>query len=280
MTVRKKIFTWSNCGQLLTYTALGLLVVINLFPFYWAALTAFKKPQDILKIPPVFFTTDLTLAHFQRIFVERFDLFYMNSIIQVILSVVGALFFSTLGGFIFAKFEFRGKETLFKGILSTMMLPFAVLLIPMVVTAGKLHLINNMAGLVVPYLVVPFGVFLMRQFMETIPNELLDAARIDGASNWQIYRLVMIPLSGPAISTLAIFFFLANWNRFLWPLVTVYTPERWTLPVAASAYTDQQFFEYGPSSAAATLMMVPLVFVFIFFQRGITRGIALTGMKG
>ena len=120
----------------------------------------------------------------------------------------------------------------------------------------------------------------MRQFMDSIPNDLLDAARIDGASNWQIYRMVMIPLSKAALSTLGIFFFLSNWNRYLWPLITAYTPDKWTLPVGAAQYGSPQFMMYGPSMAAATFMMAPLVIVFFIFQKGIVRGIALTGLKG
>jgi len=128
--------------------------------------------------------------------------------------------------------------------------------------------------------VEPYGIYLMRQFMETIPNDLLDAARIDGASNWQIYWVVMLPLSRAALSTLAILFFLWNWNRFLWPLVILYTTTKYTLPIGAALYASQEFIWYGPTCAAATVMMLPLVFVFAIFQRGIVRGIALTGMKG
>lgn len=280
MARRNRTSQWGRLAQGLTYVPLCIITVANLFPFYWGVTSAFKHPKDILAVPPIFFTTDLTLSNFEYVLRDRYDIFYMNSLIQVILITIGGLFFASLGGFIFAKFGFPGKELLFKGILSTMMLPFAVLLIPRVVIAGRLHTINNMACLVLPFLVSPFGIFLMRQFMETIPNELLDAARIDGASNTQIYWLVMLPLSRSALSTLAIFFFLANWNRFLWPLVTIYDKEKWTLPLAVANYADQHFVEYGPSSAAAVLLMAPLVFIFLLFQRGIVKGIALTGMKG
>jgi ABC-type glycerol-3-phosphate transport system permease component len=279
MSAVKKAVSWQSLGTTLTYTALIVLAIVNLFPFYWAILTAFKQPADITKVPPVLFTTDLTLDNFKRVLVERFDLFYRNSIVQVTLSVLGSLFFSSLAGFIFAKFEFRGKETIFKIIIATMMLPLAVLLIPMVVAAGRLKLINTMGGIVIPYIVVPYGIYLMRQFMETIPTDLIDAARMDGATSWQIFRRVMIPLSYPALSTLGIFFFLANWNRYLWPLVTVYDQTLWTLPVGSAQFANLLYVEYGPSAAASLLMMAPLALVFLIFQRGIVRGIALTGMK-
>lgn len=280
MNVRKKKFTRRTLWQIMTYAALSIIAAINLFVFYWAILTAFKHPGDILKVPAVLFTTDLTLENFRSLFVEsRFDLYYLNSIIQVGLVVPGILFFASIGGFIFAKLRFRGRELLFKGLLATMMLPFAVLMIPMVVIASKLRLINNIPSLVIPFLVSPYAIYLMRQFIESIPNDLLDAARIDGASNWLVYWLVILPLARPALSTLAIFFFLWHWNSFIWPYLVLYDPNMMTLPIAAAKYTTQFYVEYGSSVAAAVLMAAPLAFVFIIFQRGIVKGIALTGMK-
>lgn len=280
MSALRRAFTRSNLGQIPTYAALSIVAVVNLFAFYWAVLTAFKESADILTVPPVLFTANLTLANFQSLFVEsRFDLAFLNSLTQVSLGVPGILFFGSMGGFIFAKFRFRGKELLFKGLLATMIVPFVVLMIPMVLLSGKLHLINNIPGLVVPFLVSPYAIYMMRQFIETIPNDLLDAARIDGASNWQVYRRVILPLSGSALSTLGIFFFLWHWNSFLWPYLVLYEPTTWTLPIAAAKYTTQFYTEYGSSLAAAVLMTAPLALIFIIFQRGIVKGIALTGMK-
>ena len=272
---RKRIST----GLIVAYGFLSLLGIINIFPFYWAILAAFKYPQDIIRVPAIWFTLHLTLTNFSRIFVNRFDMYYRNSIIQVGLLIPLLLFSSSLGGFIFSKFNFRGKELIFKMLLSTMMLPFIIMLIPMVVITGRLHLINSLLGLVVPFMVSPFGIYFMRQFMEGIPNEMLDAARIDGASNWMIYVQIMIPLSKAALSTLAIFFFLDAWNSFLWPLVTMYNENVWTLPLGAAQYANKYSTEAGPSIAAAVTMMLPLIIAFIFFQKGIVEGIALTGMK-
>jgi len=272
---RKRIST----GLIVAYGFLSLLGIINIFPFYWAILAAFKYPQDIIRVPAIWFTLHLTLTNFSRIFVNRFDMYYRNSIIQVGLLIPLLLFSSSLGGFIFSKFNFRGKELIFKMLLSTMMLPFIIMLIPMVVITGRLHLINSLLGLVVPFMVSPFGIYFMRQFMEGIPNEMLDAARIDGASNWMIYVQIMIPLSKAALSTLAIFFFLDSWNSFLWPLVTMYNENVWTLPLGAAQYANKYSTEAGPSIAAAVTMMLPLIIAFIFFQKGIVEGIALTGMK-
>ncbi len=272
---RKRIST----GMMVAYGFLALLGIINVFPFYWAILAAFKYNQDIVRVPPVWFTLHLTLEHFARIFVNRFDIYYRNSLIQVGLLIPLLLFSSSLGGFIFSKFNFRFKETIFKMLLSTMMLPFIIMLIPMVVITGRLHLINSLLGLVVPFMVSPFGIYFMRQYMETIPNEMLDAARIDGASNWMIYVQIMVPLSKAALSTLSIFFFLDAWNSFLWPLVTMYNEDVWTLPLGAAQYANKYATEAGPSIAAAVTMMLPLIIAFIFFQRGIVEGIALTGMK-
>ncbi len=283
MTVlkNKKIASRTDVGQLLVYVLLIAFTVINIFPFYWTMTAGFRPVQDILSVPPVLFSTKFTLENFVEVFRARVDLFYLNSIIQVTLAVSGVLFTSSLGGFIFAKFEFRGKEALFKAILATMMVPFAVLIIPMVVIASRLHLVNNMAGLVLPFLVSPFGMYLMRQFIETIPNDLLDAARMDGASNWQIYWRVILPLSRPALGTVSIFFFIANWNNLLWPLVTMYDQGKWTMPVALAQFGGGAFGSqrYGPAVAAAALLTAPLVLVYTIFQRQIVRSIAMTGIK-
>jgi multiple sugar transport system permease protein len=276
----KRTLVHRGPGRMLAYGALSILALTNFCILYWAVLTAFKEPGDILRSPPVLFTTNLTLANFQSLFTQsRFDLYYLNSAIQVSLAVPGILFFASLGGFIFSKLHFRGKELLFRALLATMMIPFAVVMVPMVVIAGKLGLVNSLPSLVVPFLVSPYAIYLMRQYMETIPNDLLDAARMDGASTWQIYSRVMIPLSGPALSTLAIFYFLWNWNSFVWPYIVLFDPIRWTLPVAAAKYTSQYYTLYGSSIAAATFMAAPLMLVFIVFQRGIVKGIALTGMN-
>jgi multiple sugar transport system permease protein len=264
----------------MTYTALSMVAAVNLLVFYWAILTAFKQPEDILRVPAVLFTTNLTLANFRALFVQsRFDLYYLNSIIQASLAVPGILFLASIGGFIFAKLRFRGRELLFRGFLATMMLPFAVVMIPMVVIASRFRLVNSIPSLVVPFLVSSYAIYLMRQFIETIPNDLLDAARIDGASNWQVYWRIIMPMCRPALSTLGIFFFLWHWNSFIWPYLVLYDEARWTLPVAAAQYTTQFYVEYGSSVAAAVLMAAPLAFVFLVFQRGIVRGIALTGMN-
>jgi ABC-type glycerol-3-phosphate transport system permease component len=280
MRLKESKINWFSTGKVIVYALLILVAVVNLFPFYWAVLSAFKFNGDIIKNPPIFFTLHLTLDNFRRVFLDRYDIYYRNSIVQVSLALPLLLFFSSLGGYIFSKFKFRGKDLLFKSILSTMMLPFAVLMIPMVIITGKMGLINNLLGLVIPFFISPFGIFMVRQYMETIPNEMLDAARVDGASYWKIYTTIMLPLSKPILNTLAIFFFLGNWNSYLWPLVTMFNEENWTLPIGAAQFGQKFGAQYGPTLAVSIIMMLPLVVMFLIFQKGIVEGFALTGLKG
>jgi len=275
-------------GKVVVYTLLCMLVVANVFPFYSAVTTAFKPRGDILKVPPDVFPSPPTLEHFRNLLVARhsesgtlsFGIWYLNSVRQVVIAVPVTVFFASLGGFIFAKLAFWGKDILFMGLLATMMLPFIVLMIPMVMIAGGLGVADTTWGLVLPFVVQPFAIYLVRQHMETIPDDLMDAARMDGATNWQIYTQMMLPLSKTVLSAVAIFYFLHNWNNLLWPMVTLYHEENYTLPVGVASFAGEYVQDFGRATAAAVLMMLPTVVVFLIFQRGITEGIALTGLKG
>ena len=203
----------------------------------------------------------------------------MNSMFVTGMHVLLMLFTSSLAGFIFAKYRFWGRNASFAFILAQMMVPFQVVMIPSYLILVKLHLVDNLWGLIVPAMVDAFGIFLMRQFIEGIPSELIDAARIDGASEFRIYWKIILPQLGPAMAALGIFNFMGTWNDYLWPLIVITTHEKRTLPLLLTWYNTAHGTRYDLTMAASVLVLLPILVVYIFFQRWMVRGVALTGFK-
>ena len=269
-------------AQLLTYTVLLVGLAVTLVPFIWILMTSLKPASEIVRIPPTFFPEQWTLNSYQTIFADPkvpLARFYLNSTFVAVARVVITLFTSSLAGYIFAKFAFRGKNLLFGFILIQLMIPFQVVMIPAYLILVQLRLIDSLWGLVIPSMVDAFGIFLMRQFISTFPNDLMDAARIDGAGEFGVYWRVVMPNLGAPLATLGIFTFMATWNDYLWPLIVITTHERRTLPLLLTWYTSQHGQRYDLTMAASILVLLPILVAYIFFQRWIVRGIALTGMK-
>ena len=189
------------------------------------------------------------------------------------------LFTCSLAGYIFAKFEFPGRDIFFVLLLVTMMVPFPVLLIPSYLIVNKLGLINSLWALIVPSIVSAFGIFLMRQFIAGIPNDLIEAARLDGASEWSIYARIIVPLARPPMAALGIFTFLAAWNDYLWPLIVINDLDKSTLPLALTFFNSQHAQRYDLVMAAAAMAVIPVIIVFVIFQRQIVNALVLAGLK-
>ena len=272
---------WSgDVGVWALYLLLAALAFVFVLPFLLMLSNAFKTPSEIIKIPPSLVPAQPSLDSFRTVLTEApYFTWYRNSLV-VALSVTGlTLFTSSLAGYIFAKFDFVGKNVLFVLILSTMMIPFPVLLIPTYLIADYLNLLNTLWALIIPGIVSAFGVFLMRQFIAGIPNDLIEAARLDGASEFAIYARIIVPLVRPALAALGIFTFLASWNDYLWPLVAVNDLDKSTLPLALSFFNSAQAQRYDLVMAAAAMAVVPVVVVFVIFQRQIVNALVLAGMK-
>jgi multiple sugar transport system permease protein len=268
--------------RILTYAILLLGLAVTLVPFIWILMTSLKPASEIVRIPPTFFPEQWTLNSYQTIFADPkvpLARFYLNSTFVAVARVAITLFTSSLAGYIFAKYTFRGKNLLFGFILIQLMIPFQVVMIPAYLILVQLRLIDSLWGLVIPSMVDAFGIFLMRQFISTFPNDLIDAARIDGASEFGVYRRVVMPNLGAPLATLGIFTFMATWNDYLWPLIVITTHEKRTLPLLLTWYTSQHSQRYDLTMAASILVLLPILVVYIFFQRWIVRGVALTGMK-
>ncbi|MBN1218354.1 MAG: carbohydrate ABC transporter permease [Anaerolineae bacterium] len=268
--------------QSLLYVFLGLGCLVTLLPFVWMFLGSFKTSSEIVQVPPTFWPANPTLGNYLEILNDPhipLVRFYMNSLIVTVAVVILTLFTSSLAGYIFSKYQFYGKNVLFVLVLSTIMIPFPVLMIPTYLILVKLGMIDSLWGLIVPSGVSAFGIFLMKQFIESLPNELIDAARIDGSSEWGIYWRIILPQVGPSLATLGVLTFMSNWNNYLWPLIVITTNEKRTLPIMLTWYNGMNYQRYDTVMAASVLVVVPVLIVYAFVQRWIVEGFALSGMK-
>jgi multiple sugar transport system permease protein len=258
---------------------IGLLVVVG--PFIWMALSSFKPEGEIRSVPPTWLPETWTLDNFRDLFSRLdFPLFFFNSALVAVVVTAGNLLFCSLVGYALAKLRYPGKKVLFLAVLGMLMVPGMVTFVPQFVLVSNMGLTNSYAGLILPFLVGPFGVFLMRQFLQSIPDDLIEAARVDGAGEFRIFFRVVLPLCRPALATLGILTFLASWNNFLWPLVVASTEDKDTLPVALALYSiGQNRTDFGLLLAGAVVVVLPVLIVFLLLQRHFMRGIATTGLK-
>lgn len=267
----------------LAYFILVPASLVTLLPFLWMILSSFKPLSEIRQVPPTFFPVNFTLANYARVLNDPnlpLGTFYRNSAIIAFANVAQVLFTSSLFGYIFAKYEFRSKRLLFWFILATMMIPQQIIMIPAYLILARLGLINKLWGLIVPAAIDAFGIFLFRQFAMSIPNELIDAARVDGAGEFQIYRRIVLPQLGPALATFGMLTFMFNWNAYLWPLIVLTEKKVRTLPIILTWYSNQMVDKTNLTMAASVLVILPVLFVFLLVQRWIVEGITLSGMAG
>jgi multiple sugar transport system permease protein len=263
------------------YAALIVAGVATVMPFVCMVLGSIKPDGEILADPGAWLPHTATLSNYREWFgALRIGTFFRNSAIVAVVTVLGNLLFCSMVGYALAKLHFPGKRILFALVLTTLMVPGVVTFVPLFVVVAKMHLINTYAGLILPFLTSPIGVFLMRQFMRSIPDSLIEAARIDGAGEVRIFARIVLPLSGPPLATLGILTFLASWNNFLWPLVVAQNQDRYTLPVALSLYsTGEQATNYGLLLAGSVMVITPVLAAFIALQRWFVQGVATAGLK-
>ncbi len=271
-------------GQYLVYILLILGCLVTLIPFVWTILASFKTHQEIIDpISRTFFPRSFTLENYSTILNDEslpIWRFYFNSAFIAIGNVLTLTFTSSLFGYVFAKFKFRYMGLLFGYILITMMIPFQLTMIPSYLILLQFNLTNNILGMVVLNWFDAFGIFLMRQFMRSIPDELLDAARVDGASEWQIYWRIVLPQTLPALATYGTLVFILNWNAYLWPLIVLRDIDVRTLPIILTWYNDRHTSNLGLQMAASVLIVMPILVVYLFMQRWVVRGFTLSGFKG
>ena len=266
--------------RLVLFIILAAIAVFFVVPYFWMISNSFKSKKEILMDPKHLIPVVFTLQGYKRVLFEApFFSWLKNSVIITLSNTLAILFTSTLVGFVFSKFNFKLKNFLFWLLLASMMIPSQVTMIPSFILLSKMGLYNKIAAIIIPSFVSAFGIFLCRSFIDEVPREIIESAKIEGASNWRIYWRIILPMIKPAIGALAIFTFLANWNEYLGPLLMLSSVKNMTLPLALTFFNDQRATDISATMAASALIMVPVTLVFLALQKYFIKGIAMTGMK-
>lgn len=262
------------------YVVLTIGALTMLIPFIWMMSTSFKPQSETISFPPRLFPSNPTLENYIDVW-DRLNIarLYWNTLFITVIKTTINIYVSSLVGYIFGKFQFRGRDFLFYLVLSTWIIPFEVYMIPLYIMMVTFGLGNTYWALIIPELSSAYAVFLFRQFMFTIPNDLIDAARIDGAGEWYIYHRIIIPLARPVLATLIAFYFMWNWNDFLWPLIVITTSDKYVLSLGLAVFVQEFGTQHGLVMAGAALAIIPVLIIFLFMQRYIIEGITLTGLK-
>ena len=266
------------------YIFFATLAIVALTPFAWMISTAFKPASEVIAFPPKLIPKNPTVVNIIKVFqTAPFYRFFLNSIVVSVAGTLSALCLGSMAGYAFAKLRFPGRNILFLVVLATMMVPWQIIIIPMYVLIVKFRWVNSYQALIVPKLVGGFAIFLMRQFIKELPDELIDAARIDGCSYFRIYWNIVIPNIKPALAALAIFKFMSMWNDYLWPLIVVKTPLMRTVPLGVALFFTEEARSpsfYNLIMSASFMALLPTVILFLCLQRHFTRGVVLSGLKG
>lgn len=272
-------------GAVTLHVVLAAGIVLTLLPLLWTFFSSFKSLQDIFTYPPVLLPSPWTLQGYGHLFNDfPFWQWVVNSLGTAVVGTVVGVFFCALAGYGFSKYQFRGKQFLFGVLLSSMMVPIAVLIIPLFVIISRIGWSGSYQALIVPWLAPAFGVFMMRQFItQAVPDEILDAGRMDGATEFGLFWRLVVPVSRPALAALAIWLFLNIYNNFLWPLIVMTTTSKYTLPVGlASILSAQgiQHTDYAVVMAGAILAAAPTLVLFIVLRKQFIQGLTLGSVKG
>lgn len=274
---------WPRIAEkVMSHAILIVLSVAFLIPLFWMVSGALKTTQDLNAFPVIWFPDTLTLENYiYGLDVFPFLRYYINTAVICVCSMIGAAFSSAMVAYGISRIQWRMRTPLFVIILGSMMIPFYVTMVPLFQIFRSLHWINTYLPLIVPHFFgVPFFVFLLRQFFLSIPNELSESARIDGASEWSIFVRVILPLAKPALAAVALFQFLASWNDLLGPLIYLSDTSTYTVSQGLTFFRGEYSTQFGPLMAASTLVVIPVIIVFFFAQRTFIQGITLTGVKG
>lgn len=272
---------WPTAGDVLTYLTLVVGTFIMFGPVVWLVLSSFKEAGELYKLPPALFPEHFTVNNYTEALEQFPFLVYLrNSVFVTFTSTVLTLVINSMAAFALSKYRFRGRNALFMIILSTLVVPLSVIMIPVFLVIANLGMTNSLLGLIIPPAATPTGVFLLRQYMLTIPDELIEAARIDGASEWRIYWQIALPLAKPALAVLAIFSVMWRWNDLLWPLIVTNRSELFTLQIGLSTFQGVNITQWQYILAMTVLSLIPMTLVFVFLQKYLVKGIATTGLNG
>ena len=278
--IKKKSFGTYTLEVLRVLLCIALALII-LVPILWVVLSSFRTNKDFLTAKPSFIPPTWTTAQYETLF-KRIDVlrYIYNSLVYAFSRTVGNIFFCSMAGYAFGRLQFKGKSLLFTLILSTMMIPFQIILVPSYLIINYFGWLDTYAGLIVPGLAGAFGVFMLRGFFLKLPKDLEEAARVDGLNEFLIYLKIMLPLCKPVIITLSIFTLNGCWNDLMWPLLVTSTDKMRTLTIGIVSFVGINTTSYGPAMAGAVISMLPIFIMFMFGQKYFVEGIATTGLKG
>jgi len=252
-----------------------------LYPIAWMFISSIKPSAEVMSMPPKFMPNIPTFENFRKIYESNFVRYTLNSVFVSLIRTAVPLYTSALLGYIFDKFEFKGKNFVFIAIISTMMVPWIVTIIPLYNLISSVKLLNSYTALILPFLFSSYGIFLIKSFMHSIPNSLMESARIDGCNEFSIFNRIVLPLTGPALSSMGILLFLAAWDDYLWPFLTINSDNKFTITIGLAKYAFTMYMsQYGPLLAGSVIAVLPMLIVYFFLQKYIIEGISLTGVKG
>ncbi|HEX5417367.1 MAG TPA: carbohydrate ABC transporter permease [Chloroflexota bacterium] len=267
--------------RVVAYLILVVWAVLTILPLYWMIVTAFKSQVAVQAIPPDWWPNPPTLLNFE-VFFGRAPAWrwLFNSSFTAVVTTVLTVLFATMSGYAFAKRRFPGDRILFWIVMAILVVPYEVKLIPLFELAAHYGMIDSFTGLIFPAVSAPFGIFLMKQFMMTLPNEVFDAARVDGANEWEVFSRIVMPLAMPGMTVLTIFMFVDSWNAFLWPVIVTRSIDMRTLPPGLAVLQLESYTDYGLQMAGALFTAIPTVLLFLALQRYFLRGITIGAVKG
>jgi multiple sugar transport system permease protein len=263
------------------HAVLVIGAVLTLAPLVWMVSASFMPTGDANTFPPPFFPRAITFDHYRDLF-TRLDLArsFLNSVLVTLLATLGSVIVVSMAGYAFAKLRFRGRDPLFRGLGLALVVPGQVGMLPLFLLLREMGLVNTYAGAIIPYLASVFGIYMVRQYVLSLPDELLDAARVDGAGEWLIFRKIVIPVIHPILVTLAAFTFLSAWNDFMWPLIVLTDGAKYTLPVALASLVGEHVQDTELMMAGSVITTLPALLMFLAFQRIYVRGILAGSLKG
>ena len=271
----------SRAHALLVNGALLLLALVSLAPLLWMVSVSFMPAGEASRFPPPLLPSAATLDNYREMFGRTgMGRNFVNSVLVSVAITLGSLLCNTLAGYAFAKLRFAGRERVFQALLAALVIPAQVAMLPLFLLMKQLGLVNTYAGVVVPALAGVFGIFLVRQYARSIPDELLEAARIDGAGEWRIFFRIVLPMLKPVLVTLAIFTFMAAWNDFMWPLIVLTDQAHYTLPVAMASLSREHIMDVEMMMAGAVVTVLPVLARFLLLQRYYIQGLLLGSVKG
>jgi len=269
-----------SAGDIILAFLMLILLVLVIYPFVWLAVSSLKAEQDIINYPPKLWPAAFTFEQYIKVW-NRLPMFKMfkNTLLFSGAVTISNCILCAMGGYAFGRLEFKGKNGLFILIIMTMMVPFQIIMIPLYILEYKLNILNTYLGLILPRLTWPFAIYLMRSFFVSIPKNLEEAARIDGASEYKIFWKIMLPLCKPAFLTVGIMTFTNNWNDLAYPLLLTNSAEMRTLSAGLAMFVGQRVIEYGATLSAAMISLLPLLVLYVFLQKYFVKGVVLSGMK-